>query len=97
LLRGRLDLLMFSPQAELTQRLTMSTASPVVQIPRGTWHGGVALQSQTLVLEVKAGPYRPNEFAEWGPEEGDAASGEFVRWTKAASLGAKSQTPASAA
>jgi cupin fold WbuC family metalloprotein len=56
-----------SPAAELTQRLVMSAASPVVQIPRGTWHGGVALQSQTMVLEVKPGPYRPNEFAEWSP------------------------------
>ena len=97
LLRGRLDLLVFTPQAELTQRLAMSAASPVVQIPRGIWHGGVALESQTLVMEVKPGPYRPNEFAEWGPEEGDAASGAFVRWAKAADLGAKWQKPASAA
>jgi cupin fold WbuC family metalloprotein len=96
LLRGRLDLLIFTPRAELTQRLAMSAASPVVQIPRGIWHGGVALQSQTLVMEVKPGPFRPNEFAGWGPEEGDAASGAFVRWAKAADLGAKWQTPASA-
>ena len=97
LLRGRLDLLIFGQKAELTQRLAMSTASPVVQISRGIWHGGVALDSQTLVMEVKPGPYRLNEFAAWGPEEGDAASGEFVRWTKEASLGAKWQTPASSA
>ena len=97
LLRGRLDLLIFGAQAELTQRLAMSAASPVVQIPRGTWHGGVALQSQTLVVEVKPGPYRPNEFADWGPEEGAAASGAFVRWAKGADLGAKWQKPASAA
>ena len=97
LLRGRLDLLIFGPQAELTQRLALSAASPVVQIPRGIWHGGVALESQTLVMEVKPGPYRPNEFADWGPEEGDAASGAFVRWAKAADVGAKWQTPASGA
>ena len=97
LLRGRLDFLIFSAAAELTQRLAMSAASPVVQIPRGTWHGGVALQSQTMVLEVKPGPYRLNEFAEWGPEEGDAASAAFVRWAQGAGLGAKWQTPASAA
>jgi quercetin dioxygenase-like cupin family protein len=59
----------------LRGRLVMSAASPVVQIPRGTWHGGVALQSQTMVLEVKPGPYRPNEFAEWAPEESDGAAG----------------------
>jgi cupin fold WbuC family metalloprotein len=97
LLRGRLDLLIFSPRAELTQRLVMSATSPVVQIPQGTWHGGVALQSQTMVLEVKPGPYRPNEFATWGPGEGAAASGAFVHWAKGADLGAKWQTPASAA
>jgi cupin fold WbuC family metalloprotein len=97
LLRGRLDLLTFDREAKLAQRLAMSAASPVVQIPRGTWHGGVALQSQTMVLEVKPGPYRPNEFAEWGPEEGDAASGAFVRWAKGAGLGAMWQKPASAA
>src|SRR5205809_1128383 len=95
--RGRLDLLIFTPAAELTQRLAMSAASPVVQIPRGIWHGGVALESQTLVMEVKPGPYRPNEFADWGPEEGEAASGAFVRWAKAADVGAKWQTPASGA
>jgi cupin fold WbuC family metalloprotein len=97
LLRGRLDLLIFDREAKLAQRLAMSAASPVVQIPRGTWHGGVALQSQTMVLEVKPGPYRPNEFAAWGPEEGDAASGAFVRWAKGAGLGAMWQKPASAA
>jgi cupin fold WbuC family metalloprotein len=94
LLRGRLDLLIFTAQAELTQRLAMSVASPVVQIPRGTWHGGVALDSQTLVMEVKPGPYRPNEFAAWGPEEGEPASGAFVRWAKGADVGAKWQKPA---
>jgi cupin fold WbuC family metalloprotein len=93
LLRGGLDLLIFTPQAELTQRLAMSAASPVVQIPRGTWHGGVALASQTLVLEVKPGPYRPNEFAEWALQEGEAASAAFVRWARGADLGAKWQDP----
>jgi hypothetical protein len=69
LLRGRFDFLIFDPQAELVQRLAMSAAAPVAQIPPGTWHGGVALAPQTMVLEVKPGPYRPNEFAAWAPEE----------------------------
>jgi len=41
LLRGRFDFLIFDPQAELVQRLAMSAAAPVAQIPPGTWHGGV--------------------------------------------------------
>ncbi len=52
LLRGRFDFLIFNPQAELVQRLVMSVASPVAQIPRGTWHSGVALAPETLVLEI---------------------------------------------
>ena len=52
--RSGSTLLIFNPQAELVQRLAMSVAaSPVAQIPRGTWHSGVALASETLVLEVK--------------------------------------------
>ena len=89
LLRGRIDVLIFGPQAELMQRLSMSVRSPVVQIPRGICHSGVALEPETLVLEVKPGPFRPNEFAQWAPEEGDAAGAAFMDWGAAASLGSR--------
>jgi cupin fold WbuC family metalloprotein len=89
LLRGRFDFLIFDPQAELLQRLAMSVASPVVQIPRGTWHSGVALAPETLVLEIKPGPYRPNEFAPWAPEEGEPTSGALVHWAAGARVGSK--------
>ena len=89
LLRGRLDLLIFDPQARLVQRLALGAASPVAQIPPATWHSGVALQSQTLVLEVKPGPYRPNEFAEWAPHEGEAAAAAFVGWATQGRAGSR--------
>jgi cupin fold WbuC family metalloprotein len=89
LLRGRLDLLIFGPEAELVQRLAVGTGSPVAQIRPGTWHSGVALQPETLVLEVKPGPYRPNEFAEWAPQEGERAAAAFVSWAGEARLGSK--------
>jgi cupin fold WbuC family metalloprotein len=85
LLRGSLDVLIFGAQGELMQRLTMSVAAPVVQIPLGTWHGAVA-QSASVVMEVKPGPYRPNEFAGWAPAEGDPVTPAFVRWAAEASL-----------
>ena len=92
LLRGRFDFLIFDPQAELVQRLAMSVTAPVVQIPRGTWHSGVALAPETLVLEIKPGPYRPNEFAPWAPGEGEPASGIFMHWAAGASVGSKWQS-----
>ena len=88
LLRGRLDVLIFGPQAALVQRLAMSAAAPVVQIPRGTFHGAVAL-SESVVMEVKPGPYRPNEFADWAPEEGKTAAAAFVSWAAEASPGTR--------
>jgi cupin fold WbuC family metalloprotein len=87
LLRGRLDILIFNTEAEIVQRLPMSIAEPIVQIPRATWHSGVALESETLVLEVKAGLYRPNEFAEWASREGEPA--RFVSWAASARDGHK--------
>jgi cupin fold WbuC family metalloprotein len=92
LLRGALDVLIFGAQGELTQRLAMSVAAPVVQIPLGTWHGAAA-QSASVVMEVKPGPYRPNEFAGWAPAEGDPATPAFVRWAAEASAGNRWSAP----
>jgi cupin fold WbuC family metalloprotein len=92
LLRGRLDVLIFSPQAALVQRLAMSAAAPVVQIPRATFHGAVAL-SESVVMEVKPGPYRPNEFADWAPEEGKTAAAAFVGWVAEARPGSRWSAP----
>jgi hypothetical protein len=49
----------------------------------------VALAPETLVLEIKPGPYRPNEFASWGPAEGEPASSRFVHWAAGARVGSK--------
>src|SRR5262245_36465956 len=47
LLRGALDVLIFGPEGELVQRLAMSVAAPVVQIPLGTWHGGGTVRKRS--------------------------------------------------
>ena len=86
LLRGQLDVLIFSAEGYLEQRLVMSVAAPIVQIPLGTWHGAVA-RVESVVMEVKPGPYRVNEFAAWAPKEGETESSAFVRWAGEAGLG----------
>jgi cupin fold WbuC family metalloprotein len=92
LLHGRLDVLIFSPEAELVRRLAMSVAAPVVQIPRGTWHGAVA-RSASVVMEVKPGPYRATEFAAWAPEEGAPTAPALVDWAGSASVGDRWSAP----
>jgi cupin fold WbuC family metalloprotein len=78
LLRGRCDLLQFSPVGQLIHRTEMSVAAPVVQIPIGAWHGLYVCDTGTMLLEVKPGPYRPNEFADWAPPEGDPAVPQYL-------------------
>jgi cupin fold WbuC family metalloprotein len=78
LLRGRCDVLQFDPQGQLIGRVEMSAACPIVQIPVGTWHGCYVHENSTMLLEIKPGPYRPNEFADWAPPEGDPAVPRYL-------------------
>jgi cupin fold WbuC family metalloprotein len=78
--QGRGNLLIFDGDARLMDRIELSPRSSVVQIPIGVWHGFVVLERNTAVLEIKPGPYLPNEFADWAPEEGDAGASSFVEW-----------------
>ncbi len=79
LLQGRGELLNFSPAGEVLARVEMSPQSPVAQIPIGEWHTFLVLEPDTAVMEIKPGPYRPNEFADWAPAEGDPRVPEFMR------------------
>jgi cupin fold WbuC family metalloprotein len=79
LLKGGGELLDFSEDGKLLSRIEMSADAPVAQIPVGAWHGFVVREPDTAVMEVKPGPYRPNEFADWAPAEGDARVPEFMR------------------
>jgi cupin fold WbuC family metalloprotein len=85
--QGRGKLLSFSDGGYLLDRLETSTSSPIVQIPLGAWHGFLVLEPDTAVIEIKPGPYRPNEFAQWAPEEGDASALRFVEWANSTELG----------
>ena len=79
LLEGRGEVLRFDEGGTLLGRVEISARAPVVQIPTGAWHGFVAREVDTAVMEVKPGPFRPNEFADWAPPEGDPRVPEFMR------------------
>jgi hypothetical protein len=46
------------------------------------WHGFVVLERNTVVMEIKPGPFVPNEFADRAPEEVGANNGSFCRMVK---------------
>ena len=48
----------------------------------GVWHTFIALEPDTVVFEVKPGPYdaaTDKEFAPWAPAEGEAAATDYLR------------------
>lgn len=47
----------------------------------GVWHTFIALEPDTVVLEVKPGPYdatTDKEFASWAPQEGEKGTVEYL-------------------
>jgi len=79
LLRGSGELLRFDADGGIASRAGLGAEAPVAQIPVGVWHGFWVREPGTAILEVKPGPYRPSEFAEWAPAEGDARVADYLR------------------
>ena len=87
ILRGKVGLLLFDADGEITQRCILQTDSDMlgVDIPPGTFHSMVALLPDTVFFEVKAGPYvalAVNERANWAPAEDSDRAGEYLAWMK---------------
>lgn len=92
ILRGRLEVLTFEPGGEPAGRVVLEPAGTVaVEVPGGVDHAVVALEPDTVVLEVKPGPFRPltdKDFAPWSPREGDPAAPSLVEtWSRLTATG----------
>lgn len=82
-LRGRLGLVLFDDAGNVLRSAVLGPdgAALGVDIPHGTWHAVLALESGTVFFEAKAGPYRPlapEERAAWAPAEGAAAASAYL-------------------
>ncbi len=65
-LRGHLRETFYDPGKRVTEVYDLIAGSDVValDIPLGQWHTAEALESGTVIIEMKDGPYRPT-----GPED----------------------------
>jgi cupin fold WbuC family metalloprotein len=92
LLSGAVAVLTFDGDGRVAERVELSEEGPLgMEIPANTWHTLASLQSGTVVLEVKPGPYvrlTDKDFARWAPEEGDPRAPAFVEWFQRAQVGA---------
>jgi len=91
LLRGSALVLEMTGDGTISDRTVLGvTQSVAVEIAGGCWHTVVALEHETLLFEVKPGPYRPVEdkdFMTWAPSEGDASTPTMLKRMRSARVG----------
>jgi cupin fold WbuC family metalloprotein len=93
-IRGSMALITFDDQGSVTGILRFGSEKHGTDLAAGaevassTWHTVVALEPGCVLLEVKAGPFDPNQpkdLALWAPDEGSAmAQGYLQRLTELA-------------
>lgn len=86
-IRGKMALVTFDEQGNVIDILSFGTERGGVSLPigaevsNGTWHTVVALETGCILLEVKAGPFdpdQPKDLAPWAPEEFSGAAADYL-------------------
>ncbi|PRD66028.1 WbuC family cupin fold metalloprotein [Malikia granosa] len=86
-IRGEIGLLIFNNNGDIIQALRFgsekygSGMAAGFEIPANTWHTVIALRSNCILLEIKSGPFDPNnpkELAPWAPEEGSTFAVNYL-------------------
>ena len=96
LLRGEAACLTFDDAGTVIARHELEPGHGL-ELAAGTWHTLVARAPGTVLLEVKAGPFRgaaAGDFAPWAPAEADAAAPTMQRWLETATVGNHPGSPA---
>jgi cupin fold WbuC family metalloprotein len=83
-LRGSLVVVFFDNTGNPTDFVLLDPLKGyhAVEIPVGAWHTLIALESGSVVYEVKDGPYLPmndKNFASWAPKEGDLGCDNYLK------------------
>jgi len=87
-LQGSFGLVLFDTLGAVVSRDVIARVGPApgFDIPYGTFHTLVALESGSVFFEAKAGPYMPlgaAEMAAWAPPEGTPDAQAYLREMRA--------------
>ena len=88
-LRGRVDALFFDDAGRLTARHALLPGTSI-EVPGGIWHGFVFVETGTVALEIKPGPYDvalDKEFVAWAPAEDQPDTERCAAWLARAKVG----------
>jgi len=82
ILRGRVAAIAYTPAGKISAWIVLdpSVESFGVEFGAGVWHSLIALETGSVVFEIKDGPWNPADdkfFAGWAPKEGDAGCEDF--------------------
>jgi cupin fold WbuC family metalloprotein len=86
--RGAMALVNFDNQGVVTNVLRFGNdrhggrLALGAEVSPSSWHTVIALEKGSVLLEVKAGPFDPNQpkdLAPWAPEEGSATASAYLR------------------
>lgn len=87
-IRGSMALVMFDDGGVVTKILRFGSDNKYgsdwaagAEVASTSWHTVIALEPGCVLLEVKAGPFDPNQpkvLAPWAPEEGSDAAGDYL-------------------
>jgi cupin fold WbuC family metalloprotein len=82
-LQGAIQVFILDDTGRITQTFPAKAGTDVfgVDIKAGVCHTFVVLENDTVVFEVKPGPYNPKtdkDFASWAPEEGTPEAVDYL-------------------
>jgi cupin fold WbuC family metalloprotein len=85
--RGSMALVTFDEQGMVTGVVSFGVdrngegLAVGAEVPANMWHTVIALEPGCVLLEVKAGPFDPNQpkdLAPWAPDEGSSSANEYL-------------------
>lgn len=84
-LQGAIKCFIFSSSGQIETMYTIRAGSPIfgVDSEPGVYHTFLAIDSDTVLFEVKPGPYSPatdKDFASWAPAEGAPAAKQYMQY-----------------
>ncbi len=86
-LEGKVAVVEFNDMGKIISYVILGhyTGNYIVEIPERTWHMLIALEENSVVYEVKDGPYSPiddKNFAGWAPKEGEDSCTDYLESVK---------------
>jgi cupin fold WbuC family metalloprotein len=83
-LRGAVAFFTFDDDGKVRDCMRLAAGGELfgVDLVPGVYHGFIALEADTVIYEVKTGPYRESDdkaFAPWAPAEGDAGAEAYMQ------------------